>query len=198
MKIENVRFIKSASKPDHYPDYSYPEFAFLGRSNSGKSSLINSVTGRKRLVKTGSTPGMTRTVNFFLMNENISIADLPGYGYAKVAKTERDSLSKMIEAYIASGRKIKLAFLLMDIRRDPDESESGILSRLSDNNIPSALVLTKCDKISRVKRKGRVEEIASLAGIGTESIIVSSTLSGEGRRELLGIISQFSRSIAVS
>ena len=97
MKIDDVRFIKSATAPADYPHPELPEFAFIGKSNSGKSSLINMLTGRKRLVVTGSTPGVTRTLNFFLINENISLADLPGFGYDKLSKKMRDSFSDMIK-----------------------------------------------------------------------------------------------------
>lgn len=192
MKIDNVRFIKSATAPADFPDPELPEFAFIGKSNSGKSSLINMLTGRKRLVVTGATPGVTRTVNFFLINENISLADLPGFGYAKLSKKMRDSFQDMIKNYINSGRRIMIAFVLIDIRRDPGEAEKDILEKLNNAGVPTALILTKSDKLTKGKHKQRVKEIAQYLDIGEEAIIISSAKNGTGRKELLAVLSSYS------
>ncbi|MFW5770211.1 MAG: ribosome biogenesis GTP-binding protein YihA/YsxC, partial [Spirochaetota bacterium] len=123
MKINKAEFIKSAVKPEQYPQLPYPEFAFAGRSNVGKSSLINMVTGNSRLVKVGSKPGVTKTINFFSINDTICMADLPGYGYAKVPMELKKQFYPMIKLYFSNRDRLKLVFLLIDIRRVPGDFE---------------------------------------------------------------------------
>ncbi len=192
MKIKEVYFLKSCSTPSQFPRYSYPEFAFMGRSNVGKSSLINMLMKKKDLVKTGSRPGVTKTVNFFLLNNAISIADLPGFGYAKLPMEIKKAFLPLIKKYITTRANLKLAFLLIDIRRTPDDFEAEILSLLASLKIPAAITLTKCDKLSRNQRSQRVRQISEALGISRDALFISSAKSGDGRREMLGLIDEYS------
>lgn len=192
MKIQDVHFLKSCSAPSQFPRHSYPEFAFLGRSNVGKSSLINMLMKKKDLVKTGSKPGVTKTVNFFLLNNAISIADLPGFGYAKVPLEMKKAFLPLIRKYIGTRSNLKLAFLLIDVRRTPDRFELDILSLLAEKRIPAVITLTKCDKLSRNQREQRIRGISEVLGISRDSLFISSAKSELGRRELLGLIGEFS------
>jgi GTP-binding protein len=193
MKIHEVHFLKSCSAPPQFPKYPYPEFAFMGRSNVGKSSLINMMMNKKDLVKTGSRPGVTKTVNFFVLNNAISIADLPGFGYAKLPMEMRKAFLPLIRKYISTRTNLRLAFLLIDIRRTPDDFEAEILSLLASHKIPAAITLTKCDKLSRNQRAQRVRQISEALGIPRDSLFVSSAKSGDGRREMLGLIDEYSK-----
>ena len=151
MRIKNTIFIKSTTKISQFPTYTYPEIAFMGRSNTGKSSLINMICGRKNLVKTGSKPGVTKMINFFTADERMSIADLPGYGYAKLPGHLKKTFIPMINSYIQNRENLKLAFLLIDIRRIPDHHEIEIIASLTNNKTPVAIALTKSDKLSKNK-----------------------------------------------
>ncbi len=192
MKIQDVHFLKSCSAPAQFPRYSYPEFAFLGRSNVGKSSLINMLMRKKDLVKTGSRPGVTKTVNFFVLNDAISIADLPGFGYAKVPLEMKKAFLPLIKKYIEMRSNLRLAFLLVDIRRTPDDYEVEILSLLARREIPAAITLTKCDKLSRNQRDQRIRQISETLGIPRDSFFTTSAKSGDGRREILRLIDEYS------
>jgi GTP-binding protein len=191
LKIHDVIFIKSCPGVSLFPRYAHPEFAFMGRSNVGKSSLINMLMKKKDLVKTGSRPGVTKTVNFFVLNDVISIADLPGFGYAKVPLEMKKAFLPLIRNYIDKRENLKLAFLLIDIRRTPDHFELGLLEQLAKRRIPAAITLTKCDKLSRNQRSQRVREICESMGISTDSLFLTSAKSGEGRKEILSIISEY-------
>ncbi|HPV42734.1 MAG TPA: ribosome biogenesis GTP-binding protein YihA/YsxC [Spirochaetota bacterium] len=193
MKIHEVHFLKSCTAPSQFPRYAHPEFAFLGRSNVGKSSLINMLMRKKDLVKTGSRPGVTRTINFFLLNDAISIADLPGFGYAKLPMEMRKTFLPLIKKYISTRANLKLAFLLIDIRRTPDDFEAEILSLLAGQKVPAAITLTKSDKLSRNQRSLRVREISESLGVSRDALFISSAKSGDGRREILGLINEYSR-----
>ncbi len=196
MKIQDVHFLKSCSAPSQFPGYHHPEFAFLGRSNVGKSSLINMLMKKKDLVKTGSKPGVTKTVNFFLLNGAVSIADLPGFGYARVPLEMKKAFLPLIRKYISTRPNLKLAFLLIDIRRTPDDFELEILSLLAQQKVPAAITLTKCDKLSRNQRGQRVRQISETLGISRDSLFLSSAKNGDGRREILRLIDDFSAAAA--
>ncbi len=191
MKIQDVHFLKSCTAPSQFPRYSYPELAFLGRSNVGKSSLINMLMRKKDLVKTGSRPGVTKTVNFFVLNNAISIADLPGFGYAKVPMEMKKAFLPLIKKYIETRSNLKLALLLIDIRRTPDDYEEEILSILARREIPSAITLTKCDKLSRNQRNQRIRQISETLGIPGDSFFTTSAKSGDGRRDILRLIDDY-------
>lgn len=176
---------------DQFPAYSYPEFAFMGRSNVGKSSLINMILGSKNLVKTGSKPGVTKTINFFLLEDKISIADLPGFGYAKLPVEIKKNFYPLIKNYINKRENLKLAFLLIDIRRIPDDYEREILSLLEENEIFGAIALTKCDKLTKNKRIQCAGDIMKSLNLSIDNLFFTSTKTGEGKKELLHLISDF-------
>ena len=155
MIIKNVEFVKSAAKPHHYPEYDLPEIAFAGRSNVGKSSLINTLIQRKDMVKTSSKPGCTQLINFFLINEILSFVDLPGYGYAKVSKKIRAQWQPMVEQYLSFRKNLYGLILLIDIRRDPKKEEFDLLEWLEAHEMPYLVILTKSDKLSKTKQKKR-------------------------------------------
>ncbi len=141
-------FIKSAVYPKDYPEHDLPEVAFIGRSNVGKSSMINALVNRKNLVKVGSKPGKTRLINFFNIDGRLCFVDLPGYGYARVSKTERQNWSKMIELYLKERTNLKACVLILDIRRVPSNEDKQMFEWLLYYNITPIVVATKCDKLS--------------------------------------------------
>jgi GTP-binding protein len=191
VKIRTIQFVKSCAATSQFPRYLYPEFAFLGRSNVGKSSLINMLMKKKDLVKTGSKPGVTKTVNFFVLNDCISIADLPGFGYAKVPLEIKKAFLPLIRNYIDKRDNLKLAFLLIDIRRTPDRFEMDLLSQLTKRKIPAAITLTKCDKLSRNQREQRIRLISQELDITRDALFLTSAKTGDGRREMLGLIEEY-------
>jgi GTP-binding protein len=192
MKITDAKFVKSASKNTNFPDPAFPEFAFFGRSNTGKSSLMNMIMERKSLVKTGSRPGMTRLVNFFLLNNSISLVDMPGFGYAKASKAEKAKFLPQIMEYINFRKKLKLAFLLVDIRRVPGDLEKDIIVKLTENEIPIAIIATKSDKVTRNQRMGYIKKIASGFMIDPESVFLTSSKTKEGKEEIQSLIEEYS------
>ncbi len=181
MIIKSAEFIKSAVTPDQYPDTAYPEIAFSGRSNVGKSSLINVLLNRKRLVKTSSTPGRTRLLNFFLVNQAFTFVDLPGFGYAKVPKSMQKSWKPMVENYLAARLQLQSVVLLMDIRRTPRQEEADLLAWLARYQIPPVLILTKCDKLSKTKRIRQQTVIAQSLEIAKARLILFSAKTRQGR-----------------
>lgn len=191
MKFENAIFIKSCKQKKDFPAYNYPEYAFWGRSNVGKSSLLNLILGKKNLVKTSAKPGKTQLINFFTADEKLSFVDLPGYGYAKTPLSVKREFIPMIKAYAENRKNLKLAFLLIDIRRTPDESEMEVLELLTGLEIPVAIVLTKCDKVSGNKRQANLQKISHALEMNQENFFFSSTLTGEGKKELRRLILDF-------
>ena len=184
MNVNQADFIKSAAKPKDYPPPGLPEVAFVGRSNVGKSSLINVLAGRKGLVRTSSTPGRTQLINFFDINSILTLVDLPGYGYAKAPPELRKQWGPMIEAYLASRESLKAVVLILDIRREPSDGDMQMLRWLETYNIPPIIVLTKCDKLSKnefakqsviiaatIKRdKGILLPFSALSKVGRDAI----------------------------
>lgn len=193
MKINKAEFIKSAVKPEQFPQLPYPEFAFAGRSNVGKSSLINMITGNNRLVKVGSRPGVTQTINFFSLNDKIAIADLPGYGYAKVPLELKKQFLPMIKRYFSNRDMLKLVFLLVDIRRVPGDFEKEMISIITGNHIPVAIIATKCDKMSNNQRIQSSRKILKSLDINKDALFYSSAKTGEGKKDLIQVISDYSR-----
>lgn len=188
MKINTIRFVTSAITPSQYPKYAYPEFAFLGRSNVGKSSLINTLLGRKNIAKTGNKPGVTQTINFFCINEKISFADCPGFGYAKVSHNKRQEFIEMIHTYISSRPNLKLLFVLIDIRREPDESENAIITKALLNNIHVMILATKCDKVSKNEITNGIVRICTRLKINKDYVIPSSATTGLNKNIILSMI----------
>ncbi len=189
MKILSAEFVTSAVKADQYPALRLPEIGFAGRSNVGKSSLINVLVNRKRLVKTSSTPGRTQLVNFFDINEAVTFVDLPGYGYAKAPKRVVREWGPMVERYLMERRSLKGAMLLIDIRRSPRDEEFNLIEWFRAHGIPFRVVLTKADKFSNNKRQSNVARIAKELGVKSSELITFSALSRSGRDEVWEAIS---------
>jgi GTP-binding protein len=181
MIIKSADFITSAVKSDQYPPAEGPEIAFAGRSNVGKSSLINCLVNRKRLVKTSATPGRTQLINFFRINAAFNLVDLPGYGYARVPEKIRRQWGPMVEGYLGSRTTLKGVVLLMDIRRIPKAEESNLLNWLLDHQIPCLPVLTKADKLSKTKQRKQVLTIAAHLDIAVEDMILFSAKTRMGK-----------------
>lgn len=184
MKILSAEFITSATKPDQYPPVKYPEMAFAGRSNVGKSSLINTLVNRKRLVKTSSTPGRTQLINFFDINNRITFVDLPGYGYAKVPTAVRKKWGPMIETYLSSRRSLKGVVVIMDIRRIPRQEEHNLIAWLEHYSIARILVLTKTDKLSKTSQDKQRAAVARSLDVDSIELIMFSTKSRKGREDV--------------
>ena len=186
MKISSARFVKSAKRPDDFPHDRLPEIAFCGRSNIGKSSLLNALTNSRGLARTSSTPGRTQTINFFLVDERMYFVDLPGYGYARVSKEIRSHWGEMIEGYLAGRKELKLAILLVDCRIPPTESDKLLKEWLDHHHIPNAIVLTKADKLSKNKLSVALRKSAEL--LRTKETIAFSALTGFGKDQILARI----------
>ncbi len=190
MHIKSAEFITSAVKPQQYPPSDLPEVAFAGRSNVGKSSLINKLVNRKHLVKTSSTPGRTQLINFFQVNGQLSLVDLPGYGYAKVPAAVKKQWGPMVEAYITHRPSLKGVVLLMDLRRTPREEELNLLDWLNLHKTPTILVLTKADKLSKTKRPKQRRAAAEILGVDESDFVLFSAKSGLGKEDLWQLIGQ--------
>jgi GTP-binding protein len=181
MIIKSAEFIKSAVKPSQYPDAVLPEFAFTGRSNVGKSSLINTLVNRKRLVKTSSTPGRTQLINFFLINKMFSFVDLPGFGYAKVPESVRRKWGPMIETYLSTRKTLKGVVLIMDVRRIPGIQDLYFIEWLYYYNIPGILILTKADKLSKTKQLTQKATIVKALSVDKDDLVLFSAKSRLGK-----------------
>jgi GTP-binding protein len=190
MKITSAIFIKSATQPAHYPEDPYPEVAFAGKSNVGKSSLINALVHRKKLALTSSTPGRTRLLNFFLINNRFSFVDLPGYGFARVSLEEKKRWGLMVERYLKERRALRLVVLILDIRRDPSDDDLSLMEWLRIYNKNFIVVLTKADKVSKSRAKVHMDSIKKNLGMPVERMILFSARTGEGKTEIWNAISE--------
>jgi GTP-binding protein len=189
--ITAAELLTSAASPSGFPPPGPPEIAFLGRSNVGKSSLLNKLVGRRALARTSATPGKTRLLNWFRVVRGVRelwLVDLPGYGYAKVAKTERAEWKRWIEAYLGSRRTLRLAVLLHDVRRDLGEDESLLLQWLSERDVPAVVALTKCDKLAPMRRAERVRMLGKSPELPAAQILATSAATGLGIPELWAAI----------
>jgi len=181
MIIKSAEFVKSAVKPSHYPSEVLPEIAFAGRSNVGKSSLINTLLNRKRLVKTSSTPGRTQLINFFNINNAFSFVDLPGYGYAKVPDSVKKTWGPMVETYLSTRKTLKGVVLIVDIRRIPGIEDFNLIDWLSYYHIPVILALTKTDKLSKTKQIKQHLAVAETLAVNQKDLILFSSKSRLGK-----------------
>lgn len=182
-KIRSAEFVISAVEPYQFPDSDRPEIAFVGRSNVGKSSLLNKILNRKKLARTSSTPGRTQLINFFNINDDIYFVDLPGYGYAKAPMEVRAAWRPMIEGYLQGDRDIRLVLVLVDIRRDPQEEEQLLLEWLDMIGLPYLIIITKADKLKKSRKAARVSAIRKGYGL-TRNPLVFSALTGEGKEDI--------------
>lgn len=190
MIIKSADFVKSAVNPSHYPPAILPEIAFSGRSNVGKSSLINTLVNRKRLVKTSSTPGRTQLINFFNINNAFSFVDLPGFGYARVPESIKRTWGPMVEAYLTTRKTLKGVVLIMDIRRVPGAQELEFIEWLRYYRIPSILILTKADKLSKSKQMNQHIAITKILGVDRNDLILFSAKSRMGKDAIWAAIEQ--------
>ncbi len=182
MKITSAEFIKSAFNEDHWTTDGLPEIAFLGRSNVGKSSLLNSLLQKKGLARTSNTPGRTQSINFFLVNEKFYFVDLPGYGYARVSKTMRADWGKMAEEYLSQRQELVLAIHLIDSRHKPTELDRALHDWLVYHGKNHIVVATKADKLSNNKLKKSFDETESI--LPESKIIAYSSMTGKGKVSL--------------
>ena len=184
MKITKAEFVTGAGDPKSIPRESLPEVAFAGRSNVGKSSLINRLLNRKNLAITSNTPGRTRQINFFNVNDMFFAVDLPGYGYAKVSHAERRKWGEIVSAYMRGRGALAAVVVIIDIRRDPGEHDLSLLEMLDDMGIAPIVVLTKSYKVKPGQRAQRKSAIAGALGLKPADLIIFSTVTGEGKDEL--------------
>lgn len=183
--IKNSEFMTSAVKKDQYPESGYPEVAFVGRSNVGKSTIINSLTNRKKLAKVSNTPGRTRLVNFFMIDNTCSLVDLPGYGYAKISKSEKLAWGKIIEEYLMNRPDLKKVVLLVDARHKPTEDDVLMIEYLRHYSIEVIVVATKLDKLKRNDIKKSENIIRETLGLSDERILFYSALTKENLQKVI-------------
>lgn len=194
--IINGQYIASAVRPDQYPEGDFTEIAFIGRSNVGKSSLINSLAGRHGLARTSGQPGKTQTINYFKLTVKVNeeerkdfyLVDLPGYGYARTGQANRRQWSKFVEEYFLKSPRLKLICLLIDVRHPPMSSDITMFRWLADHNLPFQVIGTKADKLSKMALNKNVNIIEKSLGITSKSMIPYSASSGVGKTELLDVI----------
>lgn len=187
--IRNVEFIGGmAEKHGWRPDSSLPEIAFAGRSNVGKSSLLNTLVRRKSFARVSRTPGRTREINFFRINNGFVLVDLPGYGYARISKEKKAEWRPMIESYLRRTTQLRGIVLLLDIRREPSEDDRAMLDFLAETEVPTLIALTKVDKLTRAAARSQATAIARALALDPEQVIPFSSQTGEGRLELLEAI----------
>lgn len=199
MKITSAEFIISNSDVKKCPTEPIPEYAFIGRSNVGKSSLINMLTGNKNLAKTSGKPGKTQLINHFKINNNWFLVDLPGYGYAKVSKSTKAIFQKFITEYFENREQLVSAFVLIDIRHEAQKIDIDFINYLGENGIPFGIIFTKADKIPKgsIKKQVIAYEKALLANNWEEMppYFVTSSESGQGKEEVLEYIDQINQDI---
>lgn len=191
MKIRSARFIKSSEKFDQLPEANLPEYAFVGRSNVGKSSLINTLCERRSLAKTSGTPGKTQLINHFLLNEEWYLVDLPGYGYARVSKTERRKFRSMMTEYVLDRVSLMNTFVLVDSRIPPQEIDLAFMEFLGENGIPFTIVFTKTDKVKPRALANQQKLYETTLYETWEELpprIYTSSVSGKGVEDLLEMI----------
>ncbi len=184
MQIKSAEFIKSAVTPTQFPPADWPEIAFAGRSNVGKSSLINTILGRRGLVRTSSTPGRTQLLNFFLVNGDFCLVDLPGYGFAQVPLAVRKAWGPMVKTYLEQRNCLRAVVLLFDVRRVPRDEDLQLLDWLEEFGVPTIPVITKIDKITRGQRMGQIAPILEVTGLPRDAFTLFSAKTKEGRDEI--------------
>ena len=198
MKILSADFVISNGRADMCPHHELPEYAFIGRSNVGKSSLINMLTGRKALAMTSSTPGKTMLINHFLINKGWYLVDLPGYGYAKRGKREMEKLQNLIEHYVLEREELTQLFVLIDSRLEPQRIDLAFIRYLGEHGVPFGIIFTKADKSKPGQLKSHINAFLQTMGEEWEELpphFVTSSNDGTGRDELLNYIEQVNQSL---
>lgn len=194
MKIKSAELVTSCAEPAGFPAEGLPEVALLGRSNVGKSKLLNAVAGRRQLARTSATPGKTRLIHFFRLEleaGRLLLVDLPGYGWARVSRRERAGWRHMVEGYLAGRDALCLAVLLQDLRRDFSEDETLLLSWLAERQIPALVALTKADKLKPMRRAARARELQQQLGSPGARLVTTSARTHQGIDQLWRAIGEF-------
>ncbi|WP_066365867.1 ribosome biogenesis GTP-binding protein YihA/YsxC [Neobacillus fumarioli] len=192
MKVISSEIVISAVRPEQYPETDLPEFALAGRSNVGKSSFINKMLNRKGLARISSKPGKTQTLNFFLINEMLYFVDVPGYGYAKVSKSERASWGKMIETYFTTRKQLRACVLIVDLRHPPSKDDCMMYDFLKHYEIPCLVVATKADKIPKGKWQKHLKVVKETLELDpNDQMIIFSSETGEGKDKAWAILEHF-------
>ena len=199
MQIKSAEFLVSSARIDQCPKTNLPEYAFIGRSNVGKSSLINMLTGKSKLAKTSATPGKTILINHFVINGEWYLVDLPGYGYAKRSKKDTEKFEHMITTYILDRQQMTNLFLLIDVRHEPQQIDLEFMEWLGENGVPFSIVFTKADKVSKAKLKGSVTHYLTELKKQWEELppyFVTSSEAKLGREEILNYIEEINKTLA--
>ena len=191
MKITKSAFVTSVANPSKFLNDGKGEIAFVGRSNVGKSSLLNMLVNNKKLTKTSTLPGRTRLINYFIINDSFYFVDLPGYGFAKASKQEAFGWQSLIEPYLIKNNNLKCVFVLVDSRIEPTENDKQMIDFLVYYNIPFVIIATKCDKFAKSKIKPALLKIANSLNVGVGNIIGVSNETGFGKEEVLAKVEQF-------
>lgn len=192
MKVVSSDIVISAVRPEQYPETDLPEFALAGRSNVGKSSFINKMLNRKGLARISSKPGKTQTLNFYLINEILHFVDVPGYGYAKVSKSERAAWGRMIETYFTSREQLKAAVLIVDLRHPPTQDDIMMYDFLKHYGIPCIIIATKADKIPRGKWQKHLKVTKETLDLEeNDQIVLFSSETGEGKDKAWSILQSY-------
>jgi GTP-binding protein len=199
MQIKSAEFLVSSARIDQCPKSNLPEYAFIGRSNVGKSSLINMLTGRGKLAKISATPGKTILINHFIINGEWYLVDLPGYGYAKRSKKDTEKFEHMITTYILDREQLTNLFLLIDVRHEPQQIDMEFMEWLGENGVPFSIVFTKADKVSKAKLTGNVMHYLTELKKQWEELppyFVTSSETKTGREEILNYIEEINKTLA--
>ena len=198
MQIKSAEFLVSSARIDQCPNSNLPEYAFIGRSNVGKSSLINMLTGKGKLAKTSATPGKTILINHFVINGEWYLVDLPGYGYAKRSKKDTEKFEHMITTYILDREQMTNLFLLIDVRHEPQQIDLEFMEWLGENGVPFSIVFTKADKVSKAKLNGNVMHYLTELKKQWEELppyFVTSSETKAGREEILNYIEEINKTL---
>jgi|LSQX01.1.fsa_nt_gb GTP-binding protein len=188
MKVKKTQLLKLARNKIDFPPERFPEIVLAGRSNVGKSSLINTLVRRKNLARTSNTPGKTRAIHFYFINESWFFVDLPGYGYARVSRQMKKEWGSLIEDFLVNRKTIIMVILLVDLRHEPSEQDQQMAAWLRHYSLPAVVVATKADKVTRGKRQKQRQLVARTLEVAPEEVFLFSSQTGEGRDELYRII----------
>jgi len=194
LKVTSAEIVISAVKPNQYPESNIPEFALAGRSNVGKSSFINKMLGRKALARISSKPGKTQTLNFYLINEMLHFVDVPGYGYAKVSKKEREAWGKMLETYFTTREQLKAVILITDLRHPPTKDDVLMYDFLKHYNIPCVIIATKADKISKSQWQKHLKVTKETFDLSDKDyLLLFSSETGEGKDKVWSLLQHLAK-----